>query len=260
VLWGPVASLLVFFSFSLTHPQNPATLAPVHYAGAAEAFPPGAVPAEGCPDARSTHLPVLHTSHYDAYPGTIQVPGEAPTAHPSLTPPRREGHPPIHPFSYHTEHLSRVAKCAMIRAETRRRRPTRLASSTTQQCVPHRGRAPPGPRMIGGIMPCAACGQANPPEARFCMSCGQALTRACPACGTEAPPGARFCMACAAPLEAPARPAPPPTPHPSPPAVAQPTAFANGRYQVTKFLGEGGARRGSTWPTTHCWTGRSPLP
>ena len=92
-------------------------------------------------------------------------------------------------------------------------------------------------------MHCAACGHANPSGARFCMSCGQALPRACPACGTEAPPGARFCMACAAPLETPARPAPPPTPHPSPPVETEPTAFANGRYQVTKFLGEGGKKK-----------------
>ena len=35
----------------------------------------------------------------------------------------------------------------------------------------------------------------------------------------------------------------------------QPTAFANDRYQVKRFLGEGG-KNVSTWPRTPCWTGR----
>jgi len=43
---------------------------------------------------------------------------------------------------------------------------------------------------------CPSCGAANPPEARFCMQCGTALSLRCPACGTELPAGARFCFAC----------------------------------------------------------------
>src|SRR3954454_3221896 len=43
---------------------------------------------------------------------------------------------------------------------------------------------------------CQNCGNQNPPEARFCMSCGNALEAVCPSCGTVAPPEAKFCMAC----------------------------------------------------------------
>ena len=34
----------------------------------------------------------------------------------------------------------------------------------------------------------------------------------------------------------------------------EPTSFANGRYQVKRFLGEGGKKKVS-WPTTQRWTG-----
>ena len=89
-------------------------------------------------------------------------------------------------------------------------------------------------------MLCPACGQNNPAEARFCMTCAQALGRVCPSCGAEAPAQARFCMACAAPLLE-RIPAAPPTAPPVP--LAQPTAFANGRYQVKQSLGEGGKKK-----------------
>ena len=58
----------------------------------------------------------------------------------------------------------------------------------------------------------------------------------------------------------------PPTSTPQTPGVStpattsdQPSPFANGRYQVTRLLGEGGTRR-STWPTTLYWTGMWPSP
>jgi predicted ATPase/class 3 adenylate cyclase len=70
------------------------------------------------------------------------------------------------------------------------------------------------------------------------MSCAAALKRVCASCGAEAPPEARFCISCAAPFEAP----PPPTPAPTPTPTI-PTAFAAGRYQVKRFLGEGGKKR-----------------
>jgi class 3 adenylate cyclase len=89
-------------------------------------------------------------------------------------------------------------------------------------------------------MKCPSCGHDSPAEARFCMSCAEALKRVCSACGTEAPPEARFCMSCAASLEAPARPTRTPTPTPSP---ALPASFAGDRYQVKRFLGEGGRKR-----------------
>src|SRR5438270_10640933 len=57
---------------------------------------------------------------------------------------------------------------------------------------------------MSGLVICGKCETANPPEARFCMTCGAGLERACPQCGSPAPPGARFCMACGASLESPA--------------------------------------------------------
>jgi class 3 adenylate cyclase/tetratricopeptide (TPR) repeat protein len=53
---------------------------------------------------------------------------------------------------------------------------------------------------------CTSCGAGNPPRAKFCMSCGAALSPSCPACGAENPPGARFCIECGTALEAPAEP------------------------------------------------------
>src|SRR3990170_2444716 len=52
--------------------------------------------------------------------------------------------------------------------------------------------------------------------------------------------GERFCGQCGSSLEAGAETARTPTPAPSP---AVPTAFADGRYQVQRFLGEGGRKR-----------------
>jgi class 3 adenylate cyclase/ribosomal protein L40E len=63
---------------------------------------------------------------------------------------------------------------------------------------------------------CQHCGNDNPPEARFCMSCGQGLEAVCPSCGTVAPPEAKFCMACGTSLVGDAKPAPP---RPAPPVA-----------------------------------------
>ena len=45
-------------------------------------------------------------------------------------------------------------------------------------------------------MECTRCQTVAPEGAKFCMSCGNALTPACPQCGTELPPEARFCLNC----------------------------------------------------------------
>lgn len=60
---------------------------------------------------------------------------------------------------------------------------------------------------------CPHCGKANPPEVRFCLGCGAALSTApgaspppvsaCSRCGTPTRPGAAFCPVCGAKLENP---------------------------------------------------------
>src|SRR5213592_4480697 len=75
-------------------------------------------------------------------------------------------------------------------------------------------------RHVGGGA-CPSCGTDNPERARFCMSCGAALSPTCPTCGTQNPPGAKFCIECGTGLGAGGSgvvAAPPgPTPQPPPP-------------------------------------------
>src|SRR4051794_27467478 len=52
---------------------------------------------------------------------------------------------------------------------------------------------------------CASCGTPAAADARFCSSCGSALTQTCTACGAEQAPEAAFCSACGTSL----RPEPP---------------------------------------------------
>ena len=87
-------------------------------------------------------------------------------------------------------------------------------------------------------MLCPSCGHENPPEARFCNSCSFQLEARCPSCNQTNPAGSAFCNACGASLAE--APVPAPTPAPAP---TVPTAFAAGRYQVKRFLGEGGRKR-----------------
>src|SRR5881275_3255982 len=92
-------------------------------------------------------------------------------------------------------------------------------------------------------MKCPSCARDNPEGAKFCSACASALGQelACPSCGFPNAPGSKFCNECAQAL---APDAPPtirtPTPAPSP---ALPTSFGAGRYQVQRFLGEGGRKR-----------------
>jgi predicted nucleic acid-binding Zn ribbon protein len=46
--------------------------------------------------------------------------------------------------------------------------------------------------------PCPTCGPRPEPDALFCSTCGQALTRAafCASCGSALPPDSLFCAAC----------------------------------------------------------------
>ncbi|MEX2159951.1 MAG: AAA family ATPase [Dehalococcoidia bacterium] len=88
-------------------------------------------------------------------------------------------------------------------------------------------------------MNCTSCGHENRDAASFCDGCGSALARACPACGAELRATAKFCDSCGA-QRANAPQARTPTPAPTP---ALPSSFAAGRYQVQRFLGEGGKKR-----------------
>lgn len=86
-------------------------------------------------------------------------------------------------------------------------------------------------------MNCHACGVANRDGVSFCESCGARMAAACAACGAVLAAGARFCGSCGQAAEGAAAPAVAPT------AAQMPAAFAAGRYQVQRFLGEGAKKR-----------------
>jgi tetratricopeptide (TPR) repeat protein len=94
-------------------------------------------------------------------------------------------------------------------------------------------------------MKCPKCQSENPAEAKFCRKCGQSLRAEmlCPQCGKPILPDSDFCIECghhiAGKIQTPDRSPSPAAPSPAP----VPTSFANGRYQVKKFLGEGGKKK-----------------
>ena len=97
-------------------------------------------------------------------------------------------------------------------------------------------------------MKCQSCGFENPGGSAFCEECGSSLQSVCPTCGSEIRAGARFCRSCGANLSDAATPVATDTPPPvqnaaTPPDAAQPSSFANGRYHVKRFLGEGGKKK-----------------
>jgi len=87
-------------------------------------------------------------------------------------------------------------------------------------------------------MKCPRCGHENRKEAGFCVKCAQPLEvePLCPECGHTNPMGSKFCEQCAHSLVEPTA---------EKPATSSPvpTSFAGGRYQVKKFLGEGGKKK-----------------
>jgi tetratricopeptide (TPR) repeat protein len=96
-------------------------------------------------------------------------------------------------------------------------------------------------------MKCPNCQTENREEASFCERCGASLVLKCPRCGTALRPTAIFCDKCGSPLTPQTTPTQQPESIPVVPNTVGPallpTAFANGRYQVKKFLGEGGKKK-----------------
>ncbi|MFQ5665546.1 MAG: protein kinase [Candidatus Binatia bacterium] len=88
-------------------------------------------------------------------------------------------------------------------------------------------------------MQCPQCRRANPDDAKFCLQCGACMALTCGTCDTELPADAKFCLRCGAAVE----PRAPTTTPPPSPGPALPAAFANGRYTVRRFLGEGARKR-----------------
>jgi tetratricopeptide (TPR) repeat protein len=86
-------------------------------------------------------------------------------------------------------------------------------------------------------MKCPKCQTELPDNAKFCMACGRTLQAEliCTQCKHINPPAAKFCLQCGHSLATPVT----ETAQPSP----EPTSFADGRYQVKKFLGEGGKKK-----------------
>src|SRR5436190_24039091 len=84
---------------------------------------------------------------------------------------------------------------------------------------------------------CQNCGNENPAEARFCMSCGNALELVCPSCGTPAPPEAKFCMSCGTALSGEA-PATAPAPVRTEPIRAPADELPEERRQVTVLFAD----------------------
>jgi tetratricopeptide (TPR) repeat protein len=86
-------------------------------------------------------------------------------------------------------------------------------------------------------MRCPKCQADNPDGVKFCGECGQPLRTelVCPACGHKNPTSIKFCHECGHSLAEPV----PETTWPS----LEPTSFVNGRYEVKKFLGEGGKKK-----------------
>jgi tetratricopeptide (TPR) repeat protein len=86
-------------------------------------------------------------------------------------------------------------------------------------------------------MNCPVCGIFNREGVKFCEECGTKMELVCPGCGAKIPPEKKFCGECGQPL----------TQTTSIitllPSTPTPTSFSAGRYQVQKFLGEGGKKK-----------------
>jgi len=111
-------------------------------------------------------------------------------------------------------------------------------------------------RKGAGSVICPRCGHENPKEHKFCSECDASLLVRCPACGTDCPPGAKFCGQCGAVFLRDTS-APAVVPRPELSVAPTPTSFVSGRYEVQRFLGEGGKKK-VYLATTPSWPATSP--
>ncbi|MCH8066477.1 MAG: protein kinase, partial [Chloroflexi bacterium] len=93
-------------------------------------------------------------------------------------------------------------------------------------------------------MRCPSCSHDNREGRNFCAECGTELVVSCPSCDARNEPGERFCGQCGKPL---AEASGDQTLVVQPPVASSqrglPDSFGDGRYQVQRFLGEGGVKR-----------------
>jgi len=90
-------------------------------------------------------------------------------------------------------------------------------------------------------MKCPSCKAENREGVKFCEHCGASIELICHNCGAHVPPDRKFCGECGHSLIE-----KPPSfikPRPKKRSILEPTSFANDRYQVRKFLGEGGKKK-----------------
>ena len=92
------------------------------------------------------------------------------------------------------------------------------------------------------MMNCPKCNFDHPEGMLFCGKCGTKIEQICPKCNSSNPPDFTFCGKCGQSLTQSVAQSPS-SPPPASPSTPVPTSFANGRYQVKKFLGEGGKKK-----------------
>ena len=95
-------------------------------------------------------------------------------------------------------------------------------------------------------MRCQTCGRDNPDDARFCGGCGTRLAAevVCDHCGTANAADASFCIQCGARVAGEIRRYARPSCFCGCPRLPRNRpSFANGRYTVKRFLGEGGKKK-----------------
>ncbi len=94
-------------------------------------------------------------------------------------------------------------------------------------------------------MVCPTCSRENLADALFCAGCGAPLSFACSNCGRDLARDASFCDRCGTPVSGDATGEPASAEETATPGhrTHHPTSFADRRYVVREFLGEGGKKR-----------------